>query len=489
MIDFKRERKALFLLGVLLVFFILSCSKNGGGTTPSPAPAPSPTPTPVPDSVVSVTVDQAHPNYVIPVSFQGFSYEITTLSTYPAYLNATNTVLIQLMKNLGSGVIRLGGNSSDATTWTGIARNTNTPANSITTTEVDNLTGFAKALGWQVLFGLNMGIYDTAKAANEAVYVANSLQNNLLALQFGNEPDGYHSWNPVRTSSYGEANYETEWNNYFTAVHSRIPAAPLAGPDVAYLSSWVASFANNESKNIKLLSSHYYQNGPSGSPGINISWLFTPIPQYANYFTVINGASLSSGLPWRITECNSINNGGQAGVSDVFASALWGLDFMWNVAENGGSGVNFHGGTGGAYSPIVNSGGVAVPRPLYYAFLAFKYGAVGGTVLPAAVGVSKYSVSAHACNLNGSPAITLINKETSQSLTINVQMTNKYSTIHIARLSAPAISSTTGISFCNNIVSPNGVFAVGSTEDHSIGSANTFSVTLPAASAAVITMQ
>ena len=126
---------------------------------------------------------------------------------------------------------------------------------------------------------------------------------------------------------------------------------------------------------------------------------------------------------------------------------------------------------------------------MYYAFLAFKYGAVGGTVLPAAVGVSKYSVSAHACNLNGSPAITLINKETIQSLTINVQVTNKYSTIHIARLSAPAINSTTGISFCNNIVSPNGAFTVGSTEDHSIGSANTFSVTLPAASAAVITMQ
>ena len=251
----------------------------------------------------------------------------------------------------------------------------------------------------------------------------------------------------------------------------------------------MASFASNEKKNINLLTSHYYQNGPSGAPGINISWLFTAIPQYPNYFNVINGASISSGLPWRITECNSINNGGQAGVSDVFASALWGLDFMWNVAENGGSGVNFHGGTGGAYSPIVNSGGVAVPKPLYYAFLAFKYGAIGGAVLPTALGVSKYGVSAHACNLNGSPAITLINKETTQGITFNVQVSNKYSTIHIARLSAPSISASTGISFCNNTVSTNGAFIVGSTEDHNIGSTNTFSVTLPAASAAVITMQ
>jgi hypothetical protein len=68
-------------------------------------------------------------------------------------------------------------------------------------------------------------------------------------------------------------------------------------------------------------------------------------------------------------------------------------------------------------------------------------------------------------------------------------LSNKYATIHIARLSAPAINSSTSISFCNNVVSPNGAFSIGSTEDHNIGSANTFSVTLPAASAAVITMQ
>lgn len=480
-------RKVLFV--VTAVILLYSCSKGGSTSTPTPPPPPPPPPIVVKDSIVNVTVDQTHSSYIIPTAFQGFSYETGTLSSYPNYLNSSNTVLLQLMKNLGSGIIRLGGNSSDAITWTGTARNVSTPANSITTTEVDNLSGFSKALGWQVLFGLNMGVYDTAKAANEAVYVTNSLQNNLLALQFGNEPDGYHSWNPVRPSTYGEANFESEWNNYFTAVRNRIPTAPLAGPDVAYLSSWVASFASNEKKNINLLTSHYYQNGPSGAPGINISWLFTPIPQYTNYFNVINGASITSGLPWRITECNSINGGGQAGVSDVFASALWGLDFMWNVAENGGSGVNFHGGTGGAYSPIVNSGGVAIPKPLYYAFLAFKYGAIGGAVLPTALGVSKYGVSAHACNLNGSPAITLINKETTQGITFNIQVSNKYSTIHVARLSAPSINSLTSISFCNNVVSPNGAFVVGSTEDYNIGSTNTFSVTLPAASAAVITMQ
>ena len=472
---------------LFLIILFSSCSKNSSTTTTTP-PVYIP-PVVVPDSVLTLTVNQNQPGYIIPANFQGFSYEMNQLSAAPTYLNASNSVLIQLMKNLGAGVIRFGGNSSDALTWTNGPRTGSTPANSLTTTEVDNISGFSKALGWPVIFGLDMGIYDTAKAASEATYVYNSLQNNLMALQFGNEPDGYHSWNPVRASTYSESNYETDWNAYYTAVHNRVPAAPLAGPDVAYQSAWVASFAANEGKNLKFLSSHYYQNGPSGSPGINISWLFTTIPQYPNYFTVINGASNSSSLPWRITECNSINGGGQTGVSDVFAAALWGLDFMWNVAEAGGVGVNFHGGAGGAYSPIVYYSNVTTPRPLYYAFLAFKYGATGGTIIPASLGSIKYNVSAYACNLNGSPAITLINKETTQNIIVNVQVSNKYATIHIARLSAPAISSTSNISFCNNTVNTSGLCTAGSTEDHSIGSSNSFSIALPAASAAVVTMQ
>jgi hypothetical protein len=42
-----------------------------------------------------------------------------------------------------------------------------------------------------------------------------------------------------------------------------------------------------------------------------------------------------------------------SGVSDAFASALWGLGFLFDVAEHGGAGINFHGGfTPGNYSPI-----------------------------------------------------------------------------------------------------------------------------------------
>jgi len=266
---------------------------------------------------------------------------------------------------------------------------------------------------------------------------------------------------------------------------------PLAGPDVAYQSSWVASFALNEASNVNLLSAHYYQN--SNTTSTTVASLFTPIPQYTDYFKVINGATMNTGVPWRITECNSINNGGKYTVSDTFGSTLWGLDFMWQVAINNGQGVNFHGGDAGAYSPIVFYSQNTTVRPLYYAFLAFKYGTDNSIIVPTTInGTPKYKCSAYSCKKVGSvsPVITLINKEFTQTLTFKIQLTKNATTLHIARLSAPSISATSGVTFCRSSVnSSNGTFQVGATEDIAVGGLSTFYVTMPAASAAVVTVE
>ena len=476
--------KLKFALLLLLVGGCLACSQ-----THSVVPDVATTPIMVSDSLVTVTIDQNKKGYVVPATFQGLSYEMNILANAPSFLNANNAVLIQMIKNLGPGVLRMGGNSSDDILWTGTVRTSSTPSNSLTTTEIDNLSAFSKAIGWPVLFGFNMGTFDPSTAANEARYVSNSLQGNLMAFQSGNEPDGYHSWNPKRAAAYWYPDYKPEWESYFTAVRKLVPATPFAGPDIAYRSDWVTPFATDEGKNVMLLDGHYYQNGPASDPSININSLFTPIPQYTDYFKVINAASASSNIPWRITECNSINGGGKAGVSDTFASALWALDFMWMVAQNGGQGVNFHGGNGGAYSPFATSGGVAYARPIYYAFLAFKYGSEGSMIVPVTVGSTKYNCSAYACVKTGTTSLTLINKNAAKGLIFKVQLTGKAAVLHIARMTAQQISSTSGVKFCNSSVNANGMFQTSGTEDVSVGGIDNFTVVVPAASAAVVLIQ
>src|SRR3546814_9938197 len=68
-----------------------------------------------------------------------------------------------------------------------------------------------------------------------------------------------------------------------------------------------------------------------------------------------------------MTEGNSCWNGGQPGVSDTLASALWCADAMLRFARLGWVGVNWHGGGNGHYSPIVGAPSTGFSRrPEFY---------------------------------------------------------------------------------------------------------------------------
>ncbi len=67
-----------------------------------------------------------------------------------------------------------------------------------------------------------------------------------------------------------------------------------------------------------------------------------------------------------MTEGNTCYHGGQPGVSDAFASALWAADYSLRVAQAGFAGVNLHGGGEGYYAPITGEPNATKLRPEYY---------------------------------------------------------------------------------------------------------------------------
>ncbi len=82
------------------------------------------------------------------------------------------------------------------------------------------------------------------------------------------------------------------------------------------------------------------------------------------------------GLGFRLTEINSASCEGAKGVSDTFASALWALDTMFDMASVGVDGVNFHMLPGSNYelfTPSQTAGGTwqAFVHPEYYGLLMF----------------------------------------------------------------------------------------------------------------------
>jgi len=80
-------------------------------------------------------------------------------------------------------------------------------------------------------------------------------------------------------------------------------------------------------------------------------------------------ATIASGLEFWVGEMNSASCGGAPNVSDVFGSALWAVDILFNYVNIGVRGVNFHGGSGGYYTSFAYSSPTSqIPevRPIYY---------------------------------------------------------------------------------------------------------------------------
>ena len=79
-------------------------------------------------------------------------------------------------------------------------------------------------------------------------------------------------------------------------------------------------------------------------------------------------------LPLRVSETNSVACGGRAGVSDVFASALWGADWLFGLRAAGVSGADVHAGSP-LYAPfrtrLFRGEYAGVIKPLYYGMLLF----------------------------------------------------------------------------------------------------------------------
>lgn len=435
-------------------------------------PFPQPVGTPL-----TVTLHPESAGGFIPESFLGFSYEISAL-TDPTFLMPGDSPLLNLYANLAPGVIRVGGNSSDELIWTGGPRTATTGNDSLTTTDIDHFAAWAKASGWPVLFGLNLGTYDVPGAVNEAQYVSGALGSSLFAFQIGNEADLFHD-NGLRPSTYTYRNFDSEWEAYRQGIRGVLPTVPFAGPDVADNRTWIDSFALEELGKVVLIDGHYYRTGPASSPEITIETILAPdanLPGYLQTFEAANQV-------FRISECNSVYDGGKTGVSDVFGSALWALDFCWTVAEAGGQGINFHGGTGGAYSPVVRTGNVWTARPEYYAMLAFKAGS-GGRTIPVDVTAGNLNASAYACLSGSSEYLTLIDKDV-QPIAFTIIPGNPAQSVQVMRLSAPSLGSPAdSVTWANHQVSPDGRFTPGFPELY--GGTGSIIVNVSAGSAALV---
>jgi hypothetical protein len=443
-------------------------SNSSAAATPLPQVATDPQPTPSGPLTQATLSVSAAATGTIGAGFAGLSYEKSSL-TEPLF-TGSNSDLIGLFKLLGPSVLRIGGDSVDVNVWTPNGKGQT--AGQIAPSDVAALAAFVKAAGWQCIYGINLGGAATgattpALAAAEVAYAAEQFGSSLLGIEVGNECDDYGA--SYFADNWSLARFESLWGQFRSAILAESPGVAITGPASAgNEGTWTVPFGQSATRNqISLLTQHYYRgNGQSSTAtAANLVSSDTNLPPL---LATLNSGAKSVGIPYRMAECNSYFNGGASGVSDSYASALWVIDFLFNCAQGGASGVNLHGGgdyTG--YTPIADASGVVVgPRPEYYGMLLFTL-AGQGTLYQTQLSANGLNATAYAVKTaTGGLNLVLVNKDPTQSLELTAllpQAVHTATLIAMTQLStgaaAPSLTATSGLAIQGTTIDPSGAFS------------------------------
>ena len=411
-----------------------------------------------------LAVDYENPGRAIASDFIGLSYESAVVAAND-FFTADNRTLLRLLRTLSpEGVLRIGGNTSERTLWR--TQDTLAPRENfvITPFAIDRLAGFLRALGWRLIYGLNLAAGTSQDVAAEAAYVARAVGPQLLAFQIGNEPDGFGRWSGVRPKSYDLAAFLAEWQRFDSAIRAAVPGARFAGPDVAAETGWIGPFADTAPVGLVLLTRHYYADGPASNPAVTLERLMRSASRVAPTLAEMAAIGTAHRLPWRIAETNSVYAGGRPRVSDTLGAALWGAELMFQVAAAGGAGVNFHAGEDKIYTPISHGrGGGLTARPPYYGMLLFAQ--ARGDLVPARLDSQAATVAAYAVRASdGALRVVVINKDAGTVL-VRIEPGRRFAKGAVLRLVAPALDATAGLRFGDAAVDDYGGWTPAARED------------------------
>jgi hypothetical protein len=388
------------------------------------------------ESPVTILVDTKNPGTAIPQDFTGLSFEVAQLLPNAAgvhYFRPDNTTLISLFHTLGIKNLRIGGNTSDRDVK-------QLPSEA----DLDSLFAFAKAANVKVIYCLRLHNGDPQSDAATVKYIMDRYAPLVDCFSIGQEPSAYpvekKDTRPaterlgVAAEKYQYSSYRDEWKKFADAIVAAVPDVKFCGPSVHNNGDWARRFMGDfgHSNHVVLITEHLYAGGAGGkvpTPEIGRDRMLSSGSTMTNSFPKacqklydsFVPMAISNGLPYRLEEVNNYFNGGATNVSNTFASALWGLDFMYWWAAHDAAGVNFHTGDRVAagstlqpskYTAFFTSTNGYLVRPLGYGIKAFDLGR-HGQMVPARISNSSnlnltaYAVLGDDKNLY----LTIINKE------------------------------------------------------------------------------
>ncbi len=293
--------------------------------------------------------------------------------------------------------------------------------------------------------------------------VAGIGSSSIVGLEPGNEPELYGSFAfyrllngqhvTGRPSGYDFSDYLRDFNR----TAGSLPNVALIGPATGG-PRWIQELPNflDAEPRVRVATLHKYPLqtcfiAPAQPQYPTIAHLLAPLASrgLADSVAAAVRSAHARHVALRIDEMNSDSCGTAPGVSSGFASALWALDAVFEMARVGVDGVNLHTYPRSTYELFTfthrNGRWSAFVHPEYYGLEMFAQAAPPGARLLNVLG-STDAVRAWATRApDGTVRVLLINEDAARSPTVAVRTPAVGGTATLTRLLGKSVSATSGI--------------------------------------------
>ncbi|HTT30704.1 MAG TPA: glycosyl hydrolase family 79 C-terminal domain-containing protein [Solirubrobacteraceae bacterium] len=445
----------------------------------------------------------------IPPGFLGLSLEYFAIPSYAGNdPNNIDPVFLQLVRNLAGGQppeIRIGGDTTDRTWWP--IAGTPTPAGvneALAPSWIAIAKALALALGARYTLGINLEADSATVAAAEADHLLAGLGSDAIeALELGNEPELYgtftwgRSGKPGRPRGYDFSAFSAD----FTRIARTLPNLPLAGP-TAGGPNWFPDVGRflAEHHDVGETTLHRYP--------LQLCYRSKDQPDYPTIPHLMSAgasrgladsvagavrASHARHIPLRIDELNTIGCGADRAVSESFASALWALDALFNMARVGVDGVNISSFPGASDEPFTLSqaGGSwhAFVEPEYYGLAMFAQAAPPGSRLLTVSAAEAPHLRAWATRAPDNTVRVVLINEGSQTRAFHVNVRGATGTGSLEYLAAPSLKAQTGVTLAGQRFGTTTGLLSGRPTISAVTARNgDYAIRVPAATAAMLTV-
>lgn len=448
----------------------------------------------------------------VPSSFLGFSTEYWTVPTWRRRLPLVRRALAAIhVRGDGPLVLRVGGDSSDQALFRPRARDTPEWVVELSRGWLRDAGVLVHRAGVRLILDLNLLTATSQIGTTWARGAVRQLPHGSIAgFEIGNEPDIYHRRYRLRLIKEksladgllpGEpaaAQYARDFVSYARRVSAVAPGIPILGPALADPSRhvrWVSRLLAAPGPGPGAVSAHQYPYSACEHPGSR------GYPTIARVLGDRAAAGLvgqvrpalrmahRAGVPFRLTEINSVTCGGRRGVSDTFATALWAPDALFELLRAGVDSVNVH-----IRAPRINeafslTGKGLVARPLLYGLIAFSRTLGPGAKLVRVRLEAPHSLQlkAWAVRVRGNTLRVLLIDKGARPVraVLRLPATGRAS---VQRLRAPSVGSRFGVTFDGRRLGLDGRWHGARDRETVVPGRRGYAVTIPRRSAALVSV-